>query len=95
MSLFTLKDLEKIRNIILIICDAVRGERSWKKGKSEASLFNLINSQEWTAVLLQGSGTYAVEAVLQTSVPREGGKVWIKMFLSWGKKLIDTIRTIY
>merc|ERR1712156_759943 len=36
-----------------------------------------VSSPEWSAVLLQGSGTYAVEAVLQTSSPREGARVLI------------------
>ena len=31
--------------------------------------------EEFTAVPMQGSGTFAIESVLQTAVPRQRGKV--------------------
>ncbi|XP_021941083.1 uncharacterized protein LOC110840392 isoform X2 [Zootermopsis nevadensis] len=34
-----------------------------------------VSPEEFTAVLLQGCGTYAVEAVFQTCTPRHGGRV--------------------
>jgi hypothetical protein len=34
-----------------------------------------VSKDEWTAVPMQGSGTFAVEAVIQTATPRTGGKV--------------------
>lgn len=33
------------------------------------------STDEYAAVLLQGSGTYAVEATFSTSVPRQNAKV--------------------
>ncbi len=33
------------------------------------------SSDEYTTVLIQGSGSYAVEATFSTSVPRQGAKV--------------------
>lgn len=40
-----------------------------------------VESSTWTAVPMQGSGTFAVEAVLQTSIPRKNGKVSFKNVL--------------
>ncbi len=34
-----------------------------------------VQAQDWTTVPMQGSGTFAVEAVLQTAIPRKNGKV--------------------
>ena len=34
-----------------------------------------VDSKTWTTVPMQGSGTFAVEAVLQTATPRKNGKV--------------------
>ena len=34
-----------------------------------------VDSQSWTTVPMQGSGTFAVEAVLQTAIPRKNGRV--------------------
>ena len=46
-----------------------------------------VSSPTWTAVLLQGSGTYAVEAVLQTCSPREGARVLIVANGAYGKRM--------
>ena len=46
-----------------------------------------VSPEEYTAILLQGSGTYAVEAVLTTTTPREGGKVLIIENGSYGKRM--------
>ena len=34
-----------------------------------------VDSESWTTVPMQGSGTFAVEAVFQTATPRKNGKV--------------------
>ena len=34
-----------------------------------------VSVEEFTAVPMQGSGTFAIESVLQTAIPRQGGKV--------------------
>ena len=34
-----------------------------------------VSTEEYTAVPMQGSGTFSVESVFQTAVPRSGGKV--------------------
>ena len=46
-----------------------------------------MSSELWTAVLLQGSGTYAVEAVLQTCSPRQGARVLIVANGAYGKRM--------
>merc|ERR1719295_558586 len=54
-----------------------------------ADLLNVANvsPDAWTAVLLQGSGTYAVEAVIQTSPPRKGGRVLVLANGAYGKRM--------
>ncbi|XP_058965342.2 2-aminoethylphosphonate--pyruvate transaminase-like [Pocillopora verrucosa] len=47
-----------------------------------------VSPEVFTTVLLQGSGTYAVEAVLTTTTPREGGKVFIIECGSYGKRMM-------
>lgn len=47
-----------------------------------------VSPEVYTTVLLQGSGTYAVEAVLTTTTPREGGKVFIIECGSYGKRMM-------
>ena len=34
-----------------------------------------VDSNSWCAIPMQGSGTFAVEAVLQTAIPRQNGRV--------------------
>ena len=34
-----------------------------------------VQDQDWTTVPMQGSGTFSVEAVLQTATPRKNGRV--------------------
>ncbi|XP_076042837.1 2-aminoethylphosphonate--pyruvate transaminase-like [Oratosquilla oratoria] len=46
-----------------------------------------VSSPEFTAVLLQGSGTYTVEAVLQTTSPRQGAKVLILANGAYGLRM--------
>ena len=40
-----------------------------------------VSTSEYTAVPMQGSGTFAVESVFQTTVPRTGGKVCLYFYL--------------
>jgi len=47
-----------------------------------------VSPEEYTTVLLQGSGTYAVEAVLTTTTPRQGGKVFIVENGAYGKRMM-------
>ena len=47
-------------------------------------LFFMIFGNVGTVSLLQGSGTYAVEAVIQTTTPREVGRYSTHSFLSKG-----------
>ena len=44
----------------------------------------MIFGNDSTVSLLQGSGTYAVEAVIQTTTPREVGRYSTHSFLSKG-----------
>ena len=34
-----------------------------------------VDNENWICVPMQGSGSFAVEAVLQTAIPRQNGKV--------------------
>ena len=47
-----------------------------------------VSPEDWTAVLLQGSGTYAIEAVLQTTSPRSGARVLIIANGAYGKRMV-------
>jgi len=46
-----------------------------------------VSSDSWTCVLLQGSGTYAVEAVLQTTTPRPNGRVLVLSNGAYGRRM--------
>jgi len=46
-----------------------------------------VSEPDWTTVLMQGSGTFAVEAVLQTSSPRAGGRVLVFANGAYGKRM--------
>lgn len=47
-----------------------------------------VSAENWTAVILQGSGTYAVEAVLQTTSPREEARVLVLANGAYGKRMV-------
>ncbi|CAF1232334.1 unnamed protein product [Rotaria sp. Silwood1] len=49
---------------------------------------------EYIAVLLQGSGTYAVEATFSTSVPQQGAKVLIIENGAYGQRMIKICRIL-
>lgn len=38
---------------------------------------NLTKPDDWTAVFVQGSGTFGVESIIQTSVPKENGRLLV------------------
>ncbi|KAJ9591260.1 hypothetical protein L9F63_002193 [Diploptera punctata] len=46
-----------------------------------------VSPEEFCAILLQGCGTYSVEAVIQTGNPREGGRVLILINGVYGKRM--------
>ncbi|XP_029643078.1 2-aminoethylphosphonate--pyruvate transaminase [Octopus sinensis] len=46
-----------------------------------------VSNLEYTSIPLQGSGTYAVEAVFQSTVPRSDGKVLILENGAYGKRI--------
>lgn len=45
--------------------------------------------QDYAAVLLQGSGSYAVEATIQTAVPRTGAKLMIAVNGAYGRRMAE------
>ncbi|KAK7083006.1 hypothetical protein SK128_005785 [Halocaridina rubra] len=47
-----------------------------------------VSPDAYTAVPLQGSGTYAVEAVINTTTPRAGAKVLILSNGAYGKRML-------
>ncbi|HEX7005788.1 MAG TPA: 2-aminoethylphosphonate--pyruvate transaminase [Alphaproteobacteria bacterium] len=59
----------------------------------KARLEELAGGAGRTAVLLQGSGTYAVEAALGTLVPREG-KVLVLVNGAYGRRMVAICRAI-
>lgn len=46
-----------------------------------------VSEKDYTCVPIQGSGTFAVEAVFQTAVPRKGGKALILENGAYGKRM--------
>eukprot|EP00123_Amoebidium_parasiticum_P012103 comp21119_c0_seq1/m.28545 comp21119_c0_seq1/g.28545 ORF comp21119_c0_seq1/g.28545 comp21119_c0_seq1/m.28545 type:complete len:380 (-) comp21119_c0_seq1:158-1297(-) len=46
-----------------------------------------VTSDEYTAVLVQGAGTYAVESVLSSGIPKEGGKLVIFANGAYGDRM--------
>ncbi|XP_069998064.1 2-aminoethylphosphonate--pyruvate transaminase [Penaeus vannamei] len=55
----------------------IRPSTSWR----------LLSEAEYTAIPLQGSGTYCVEAVLQTTSPRQGAKVLVLANGAYGRRM--------
>lgn len=59
-----------------------------------ASLLDIakVNEDEYTAVPLQGSGTYCVEAVLQTTSPRKGARVLVLVNGAYGERMVKACK---
>jgi len=55
----------------------------------QTELLNIagVSPKEWTAVLMQGSGTFAVEAVLQTGNSRVGARVLVLANGKYGQRM--------
>ncbi|XP_041353312.1 2-aminoethylphosphonate--pyruvate transaminase-like [Gigantopelta aegis] len=53
-----------------------------------------VSSDAFTCIPLQGSGTFAVEAVLQTTVPRQQGKVLIAANGAYGNRMGKICETV-
>lgn len=78
------KALYSIRNenncfkiTVYIFCGIYQGKDNLLATSFTWLVFLLVevSKDEFTCVPIQGSGTFAVEAVFQTAVPRQGGKV--------------------
>ena len=54
---------------------------------SSLNIFNFLKVNNNKILFFQGSGTYAVEAVLQTSTPRTGGRLLILANGAYGKRM--------
>ncbi|CAF0747507.1 unnamed protein product [Adineta ricciae] len=52
------------------------------------------SADDYTAVLLQGSGSYAVEATFSTSVPQQDAKVLIIENGAYGQRMVKICRTL-
>ena len=50
-----------------------------------------VTEDEYTTVPIQGSGTFAVEAVLGTTIPREAGKVFVITNGAYGKRIVRMV----
>lgn len=48
-----------------------------------------ISREEFTMVPMQGSGTFAIEAVIMTMVPKENGKLLVAYTGSYGKRMVE------
>src|SRR5258708_3908126 len=55
------------------------------------NLAGLARERGWEAVLLQGSGTYGLEAVFQTCVPR-AGKVVVLANGAYGNRMLQILK---
>lgn len=53
-----------------------------------------VSNDDYTAILLQGSGTYAVEATFSTTVPRQDAKVLIIENGAYGQRMVKMCRTL-
>mmetsp|Transcript_29488 Transcript_29488/g.82365 ORF Transcript_29488/g.82365 Transcript_29488/m.82365 type:complete len:379 (+) Transcript_29488:199-1335(+) len=47
-----------------------------------------VSEQEWVAIPMQGSGTFGIEAALQTTLPREKGRVGVLINGSYGRRVV-------
>ena len=50
-----------------------------------------VSPDTFATIPVQGSGTYAVEAVLSTVVPRKNGKVLILVNGAYGRRMIQIV----
>lgn len=48
-----------------------------------------ISREVFTMVPMQGSGTFAIEAVIMTMVPKENGKLLVAYTGSYGKRMVE------
>ena len=48
-----------------------------------------ISTEDFTMIPLQGSGTFAVEAVIMTIVPKQNGKLLLAVAGAYGKRMIE------
>jgi len=51
-----------------------------------------VTEDEFTVVPMQGSGTFAIEATVTSTVPRNGGKMLVAYTGSYGKRLLEICR---
>ena len=51
-----------------------------------------ISPELFTMVPMQGSGTFAIEAVIGTMVPKENGKLLLAYTGSYGKRMAEIAR---
>jgi len=52
-----------------------------------------VDPEVWTTVPMQGSGTFSVEAVLQTATPRNNSKILILANGAYGKRMMKVCET--
>ncbi|MDQ6420659.1 2-aminoethylphosphonate--pyruvate transaminase [Paenibacillus sp. LHD-117] len=50
--------------------------------------------RDYTAVLMQGSGTFSVEATIGTALPKEGGKLAIAVNGAYGERIVQIAQTL-
>lgn len=53
-----------------------------------------MRSEEYTAVLMQGSGSFSVEAVLGTAIPRQGGKLAVAVNGAYGERMVEMAQVL-
>ncbi|XP_071485621.1 2-aminoethylphosphonate--pyruvate transaminase-like [Diadema antillarum] len=60
-----------------------------------ASLLRIagVSGDTHTSILMQGSGTFSVEAALTTSIPRENPRVLLLVNGAYGKRMIKIVKT--
>jgi 2-aminoethylphosphonate-pyruvate transaminase len=63
--------------------DAVREIRS-----ELLHVAGVSKEEGWEAVIMQGSGTFTVESVLGTSIPREGAKLLVVVNGAYGRRIV-------
>ncbi|XP_070577879.1 2-aminoethylphosphonate--pyruvate transaminase-like isoform X2 [Ptychodera flava] len=53
-----------------------------------------VSAETYTCVLVQGSGTFSVEAVLSTTIPRKGGKILVIENGAYGKRICQAVKVL-
>ena len=58
-------------------------------------LGGLQGNEDYTAILMQGSGTFAVESVISSVIPQENGKLLVIVNGAYGRRITAMAKTLH